>query len=261
MRYINLDSLNEQLNSLRVEFIGREPFRFIVLDDFLYSDAAEFLLKAYPETSEGVWDHTTYIDQQNKFQKTRFKEGDIFDQVFRELNSAAFLAWLQQLTTIEEPLVADDLLFGGGLHQSTNGAFLNVHVDYNVHPIIKHHRRLNVMVYLNKNWQANYGGYLELWDLTEGKSQLMDSIAPAFNRCVIFETNEVSYHGHPKKLNVPDGITRKSLATYYYTQTRPISEQVPEHNTIFVNTEGLSGQVKRFKSGVKAALERINKQK
>jgi Rps23 Pro-64 3,4-dihydroxylase Tpa1-like proline 4-hydroxylase len=261
MRYINLGSLKERLNSLKDEFMGQQPFRFIVVDDFLYSDAAETLLISYPKTSEGVWDHTTYIDQQNKFQKTKFKEGDIFDQVFRELNSAAFLTWLQELTNIEEPLLADDSLFGGGLHQSTNDAFLNVHVDYNVHPVTKFYRRLNILVYLNESWQENYGGYLELWDLTEGRNRLINSIAPLFNRCVIFETNEISYHGHPKKLNLPEGTTRKSLATYYYTQTRPTAEQVPEHNTIFVNTEGIAGHVKRFKSGIKAALERINTQK
>ncbi|MBB6610292.1 2OG-Fe(II) oxygenase [Pontibacter sp. Tf4] len=261
MHYINLDFLKQQLSALTEKYRAQQPFRFVVIDGFLKPDAAATLLEAYPATTDGVWDNTTYIDQQNKFQKTRFEKGDVFDQVFGELNSETFLDWLQQLTGIEEPLIADESLFGGGLHQSTNGAFLNVHVDYNVHPATKYYRRLNVLVYLNKNWEENYGGYLELWALTEGHNRLMTSIAPSFNRCVIFETNEISYHGHPKKLNVPDGVTRKSLATYYYTLTRPVAEQAPEHNTIFVNTEGISGQVKRFRSGLKAALERINKRK
>jgi hypothetical protein len=83
--------------------------------------------------------------------------------------------------------------------------------------------------------------------------------APTFNRCVIFETNEISFHGHPKPLKTPEGVTRKSIVAYYYTKTRPADEIANEHNTIYVNTEGILGHIKRFKSGVKAFLERINK--
>ncbi|NDK54482.1 2OG-Fe(II) oxygenase [Pontibacter fetidus] len=259
MQFINLNSLQDRLIVLRNSYQEQKPFRFVVIDDFLQHDAAEQLYKFYPPIAVGNWDSTTYIDQKNKYQKTKFEQDDIFSQVFGELNSGMFLNWLQQLTGIAEPLVADDSLFGGGLHQSTNGAFLNVHVDYNVHPVKNYHRRLNVLVYLNKEWKAEFEGRLELWDLTEGKSIQIANIAPTFNRCVIFETNEISYHGHPRKLNVPAGITRKSLATYYYTATRPQTETAPAHNTIFVNTEGLAGQVKRLQSGLKAALERINK--
>ena len=82
---------------------------------------------------------------------------------------------------------------------------------------------------------------------------------PTFNRCVIFETNEISFHGHPKPLKTPKEINRKSIATYYYTKTRPEHEIAAGHNTVYINTEGVSGQVKRFTSGVKALLERVNK--
>ena len=206
----------------------------------------------------GMWDGTTYLDQKNKFQKTKFEENSVMDMVFKELNSKPFLAWLQDLTAMEAELTGDDELFGGGLHQSINGAFLNVHVDYNINPKTKWHRRLNVLVYMNRDWKDEYEGHLELWDLTNGNKNLIGKFEPLFNRCVIFETNEISFHGHPKPLNTPLGVNRKSIATYYYTQTRPESETAGEHNTIYVNTEGISGQVKRFTSGVKAFLERIN---
>jgi Rps23 Pro-64 3,4-dihydroxylase Tpa1-like proline 4-hydroxylase len=261
MNFFNLNSLQDRLKLLKNSYQDQKPFRFVVIDDFLQPDSAEQLYKQYPTVAEGKWDNTTYLDQNNKYQKTKFEQDDICSQVFGELNSTPFLSWLQQLTSIAQPLIADDSLFGGGLHQSTDGAFLNVHVDYNVHPVTKYHRRLNVLVYLNKDWKDEYEGCLELWDLTDGKSTRIATIAPTFNRCVIFETNEISFHGHPRKLNLPPGMTRKSLATYYYTITRPETETAPEHNTIFVNTEGLTGQVKRFKSGLKAALERINRQK
>jgi hypothetical protein len=131
---------------------------------------------------------------------------------------------LEELTQIEEPLLADPSLFGAGLHQSMNGAFLNVHVDYNIHPETKFHRRLNVLVYMNPNWKEEYEGHIELWDLTGKERKQLGRFSPDFNRCVIFETNEISFHGHPKKLNTPEGVSRKSLATYYYTKNRPAHE-------------------------------------
>ena len=144
-----------------------------------------------------------------------------------------------------------------GLHQSVAGAFLNVHVDYNYHPKTKYHRRLNVLVYMNKDWKDKYEGHLELWDTTDGKRERISRIAPEFNRCVIFETNEISYHGHPKALKTPPDVNRKSLATYYYTKTRPEHEIALDHNTVHMNTEGAAGQIKRLQSGVKAFFERI----
>ena len=111
---------------------------------------------------------------------------------------------------------------------------------------------------MNKNWSDNYEGFLELWDLSGGKMDLIGKFAPLLNRCVIFETSEISFHGHPKPLNTPEGVSRKSIATYYYTKDRPENEIAAEHNTIYVNTEGAVGSIKRFNSGVKALLERIN---
>ena len=177
----------------------------------------------------------------------------------KELNSSEFLDWLQQITETEVPILGDEELFGGGLHQSINGAFLNVHVDYNFHPITKYHRRLNVLVYMNKDWHDEYEGHLELWDITPHNKELIGKYAPRFNRCVIFETNEISYHGHPKPLKTPNGVSRKSIATYYYTQTRPANELSNAHNTLYVNTEGTPGQLRKLSNGVKAAFERLSR--
>ena len=114
---------------------------------------------------------------------------------------------------------------------------------------------------MNKDWKDEYEGHLELWEIDETQQVLLKKVLPKFNRCVIFETNEISFHGHPKPLNIKDGVSRKSLATYYYTKSRPTSEIADDHNTIYINTEGAKGHVKRFKSGVKAFLERVNKKK
>ena len=259
MEFIDLKELNQRLPDIKKKYQTKKPFRYVMFDDFFSKDIAEKIHDAFPPVEVGTWDGTTYIDQKNKFQQTSFESNSIMHQVFQELNAQPFLDWLQELSMIEDDILGDDELFGGGLHQSVNGAFLNVHVDYNIHPKTKFHRRLNVLVYMNKDWKDEYEGHLELWNLTDGKKEQIGRYAPKFNRCIIFETNEISFHGHPKPLNTPKGLTRKSLATYYYTKNRPTAELVEEHNTIYVNTEGISGQVKRFSSGVKAFLERINK--
>lgn len=258
MKCIDINSLDDRLSELKSQFHSQKPFKYLMFDNFFPTEIAEEIYKNYPKIENGKWDGTTYLDQKNKFQKTKFKTGSILDILFKEFNSKEFLNWLDKLTEIEENLIGDNELFGGGLHQSLNGAFLNVHVDYNFHPTTKYHRRLNVLVYMNKDWKEDYNGYLELWDLSNDRKNQIGNIAPSFNRCVIFETNEISFHGHPKPLNTPEGVNRKSIATYYYTKNRPSEELSGEHNTIYVNTEGVNGKIKRFNSGIKAFLERIN---
>ena len=151
--------------------------------------------------------------------------------------------------------MSDPTLQGGGLHQIVSGGFLDVHVDFNRHPRTKLHRRLNLLCYLNKDWKREYEGYLELWDMD--RRRCFEMIEPAFNRCVIFETNEISYHGHPKPLRAPQGITRKSLSVYYYTATRDLVDTAEEHNTVYEHTEGIRSYVKTGKSGLAALYERI----
>lgn len=256
MHYIDLASLQERIELIRSSFHAKKPFHYVVIEDFLRSTSAEKILNAYPSVSKGVWNGTTYIQQVNKFVQNRFEEDNIFSAVFKELNSQEFVEWLQQVTGIDS-LLPDEKLFGAGLHQSVNGAFLNVHVDFNKHPATGFYRRLNVLVYLNQNWQPDYQGALELWDMTGEDPVLMETVQPLFNRCVIFETNKHSFHGHPKPLHLPSGMSRKSLATYYYTVQSGNSQETSMHNTIFINTEGWRGEIRKAVSAMKALWERI----
>jgi len=257
MELINYALLEGKKEQLKNEWRSRTcGFGYIVFDGMFKPDAAEEIYRNYPSIDQAAWSSTTYINQKNKFVKNKFDDSPFLQQVFDELNSDRFRALLEEITGIE-PLLGDDKLFGGGLHQSIKGAFLDVHVDFNYHNESNLHRRMNVLVYMNKDWKESYNGYLELWDMNEKKQ--LEYVAPVFNRCVIFETNEVSFHGHPKPLSTPTGLSRKSLATYYYTKERPAHEIAPAHSTIHVNTEGVKGTVKSLQTGVKALLERINR--
>jgi hypothetical protein len=258
MEYINIEELISNEQGLIQQWNdAAKPFRYLVFDNFLVPAKAEAILLEYPDIRQGEWNGTTYIHQKNKFTKTKFdSDTPHLQRIFDELNGTKFLDFLEKITGIPG-LLGDPELFGGGLHQSVSGAFLNVHVDFNLHEKTKYHRRMNAIIYMNKDWDETYNGYLELWDM-KTKTQL-ENIAPLFNRLVIFETNEVSFHGHPKQLNTPKGVSRKSLAVYYYTKERPTSEIAAEHNTIYVNTEGGKGVFKILFSGIKAFCERIIK--
>lgn len=259
MKFINLRHLHDRLQQIRQEYRSSKPFHFVVIDDFFEKAAAEDILNHYPDLGHADFKGMTYLDQKFKFDLNKFEQDSVMQQVFDELNAPEFVEWLQQVTEIESPLISDEGLFGAGLHLSKKGGYLNIHVDYNRHPETGYHRRVNALIYMNPDWKEEYEGHLELWDLTNGSKRLMARISPTFNRCVVFETNEISFHGHPKPLNTPENISRKSLAAYYYTQSRPDMEIADVHSTIYVNTEGLPGTVKRMHSAVIALLERLNR--
>jgi hypothetical protein len=106
-----------------------------------------------------------------------------------------------------------------------------VHADFNKHSTYDLDRRLNLLLYLNKDWPEEYGGHLELWDRQMQKCEA--KVLPIFNRVLIFGTTDFTYHGHPDPLRCPEGVTRKSLALYYFSNGRPAEEVTGGHSTIF----------------------------
>ncbi|MBI1765370.1 MAG: 2OG-Fe(II) oxygenase [Acidobacteria bacterium] len=250
---LTLEKLSTRVTELRREWFSKEPFHYLVIDDVLTGDFAEAILQAYPPPEAGGWDNTTYLHQRHKSSRTKDFLLPI-EKFFALTASPEFRRLMSEITGIPQ-LLADPDLTGGGLHQISCGGFLDVHVDYNFHPKTKLHRRLNLLVYLNKDWKAEYQGCLELWDMAARRQ--LENIAPVFNRGVIFETNEISYHGHPQPLKTPPQLTRKSLAIYYYTAEREAAAVAPEHNTLYQQTTGASGYVKTALAGAQAALERV----
>jgi hypothetical protein len=246
-------ALEERLPAWRAAWETARPFRWVMMEDFLPRAFAESLVEAFPNAGSEGWDRSVYTHQRNKLTMTRglpAPHADFFDLTA----DPRFLDFVSRLTGLTG-LLADPDLLGGGLHQSVPGAFLDVHVDYNLHPSRRWHRRLNLLLYLNRGWRAEYEGYLELWDMT-GKRRLQE-IAPLFNRAVLFETNDISFHGHPHPLACPPGETRKSLAVYYFTETRDDGRATDESNTQYRQTTGLSGYAKTMRAGVAATRQRL----
>jgi hypothetical protein len=151
----------------------------------------------------------------------------------RHLIRGWFLEFLEQLTGIDG-LIPDPHLTGGGLHMTPRGGRLGIHADFNVHQKLVHQklgldRRLNLLLYLNNNWQAEWGGEFELWD-KEVKAKVRGYL-PLENRVVVFSTTDQTFHGHPEPPKCPKGAYRRSIALYYYHQIRDPSLTLPSSGT------------------------------
>ena len=204
-----------QTCDLQGQFRANQPFPHIHLREFLDATVAEEMVNQFPGLKTDAW--TKYKHQnENKLGLTkRSLFPHLLGEVVDELNSPEFVTWLSQVTGIEG-LLADDLLEGGGLHQSGPGGFLNVHTDFSMHHYHKQwRRRVNLILYLNPGWCEEWGGAIELWD--REVKQCVAKVPPLFNDALIFQTSDLSYHGFPEPLRCPEGQSRKSMALYYYT--------------------------------------------
>ena len=164
------------------------------------------------------------------------------------LNGQEMIMFLEKLTGIEG-LVPDPFLAGGGLHQLRQGGFLGVHADFNFQKHMRLDRRINLLVYLNKDWEEDWGGNIELWDTS--MKHCVKRYAPLFNRCVIFNTTDKSFHGNPQPVTAPDGRIRRSIAMYYYTNGRPEGEVSDAHMTLFQYRPGEASAKDKAKRFVK----------
>lgn len=155
--------------------------------------------------------------------------------LLNHLNGPGTLAWLQTVTGIG-PLHADPSWLGAGVHRVSTGGLLDVHADFNVNWHTGMYRRLNLLIYLNPDWQTSWGGDLEIWD--QSLSRCCHSIAPVMNRAVLMRIRDDAYHGHPRPLASPPDRPRYSLALYYYTTDRPDQEKAPNHGVVWQNKVG-----------------------
>lgn len=215
-----------KVGQLANQFKNGTPYKHIVADNFLKEDIANLLYSRFPV--EKLNKHYKGLNEK-KSEGSNFSDFDpVFAQVRQDFMSPEFAKWMESVTGIKDVFITDDNL-GTGLHQGTDGSFLDIHVDFNIHHIKNVHRRLNMLIYLNKNWKPEYGGAMEMWNADMTK--LEKKVPCDFNRCLIFETSDISYHGY-SKITLPAGETRKSFYAYFYTN---LTEKAPlkYHDTVF----------------------------
>lgn len=215
-KMINAD--NQDFNSLIQSFKNATPFNHVVIDNFFHDETTDALVQDFPRYYDNEW-HTTYNSPLESLKRT-CNHWDRFPKrtynVFNRLNSNAFLWSMKILCGI--PVFADPGLHGGGWHIHASGGKLNIHKDYSIHPKLGLERRLNLIVYLTPDWQPEWGGGLELWsnDPETNKPLKCEKVVDnKFNRAIIFDTTQNSWHGLPKPISCPENVYRKSLAVYY----------------------------------------------
>lgn len=225
---IDLAHVESQTERLARSFAKARPYRHVVLENFLEPSTAARAARSYPPFDEMQTKFAGLVEARSM--ERRFERVDpIYREIFEELHSARFVAWLSRLTGIAN-LQCDPTLNGAGLHQARDGGRHNVHADENIHGPTGLYQRVNVLVYLNEQWRPEWGGALELWDAEMKRCEA--TVAPAFNRCLIMEVHDRAFHGYPP-MRLPADVTRKSITCWFYAVDPHAQQSSEPHPTRF----------------------------
>ncbi|MEO1135729.1 MAG: 2OG-Fe(II) oxygenase [Pseudomonadota bacterium] len=197
-------------------YASGDPFPNIAIDDFLPEPLINLCLEKFPDAPDP---DSQSFDRNQERLKTSYHPDHMepaLRRLFYAFNSRPFIRVVENITGIKG-LIPDPYFLGGGFHEIGNGGHLSMHADFNHHKPLDLERRVNVLIYLNQDWKPEYGGQLELW--TSDMKERVQSYLPLANRCVMFTTTQHSMHGNPQPVAHPNGVTRKSIALYYYTAT------------------------------------------
>jgi hypothetical protein len=221
---------------LQQQFRNAKPFGHVTVDNFLDEAFCDRLMREFP-----AFDVRRAKNEMGEVgRKATVPEittiGPAYCEFDQMMRSAALLEWMGRVASIPQ-LVYDPDYVGGGTHENLDGQDLDIHVDFNFHPKRPLHRRLNLIVFLNREWEAEWGGCLELHqDPWNPEQSTVASVVPVANRAVLFETTETSWHGFTR-IRLPDEkkeISRRSLAVYFYTREKPARQTAPSHGTVYV---------------------------
>jgi hypothetical protein len=235
---VDLQRMASLGESAHASYCSADPFPHVMIDDFLPEELLDGVvadLAALPHAESN-------FDRPQERLKSSYPPNELPERtrnLFWFMNSRPFLAFLETMTGIRG-LIGDPYYLGGGIHEVRTGGHLDIHADFNYMQKLNLERRLNLLLYLNRGWQPEYGGQFEMWDV-EMKHRVK-AFDPVFNRCVVFSTTSNSYHGNPNTVQHPQNKSRFSMALYYYTatwdatrrhhdthfRTRPQSRDVPD---------------------------------
>ena len=213
-RMLPLQRLEQEKDRLREAYLAAKPYPHLIIDGLWDPEVLSRVISEFPRKGQRDW--VQYETPHELKQTSRGLFGlSPFTQLFlMEVCSPRFLKVMGAVTG-HEHLVADPLYHGGGLHESFRGGWLNLHTDWRQHPSLPLARQLNMIIYLNKDWDPAWGGALELWN--PGASEAGAKTDCHFNRTLIFPTTDTSLHGFPTPIACPEDRTRKSISLFYWT--------------------------------------------
>ncbi len=225
---INLEISNNVEND-KIKFLEAQPFDHIILDNFIedqnFMNDVSKEIKTIPNSDYDFNEHWEVQIKKRGLSDIN-KLPDNTKKLVEFFQSPEMIQYLESITGISG-LLPDPELLGGGLHKMESGGHLAVHADFNIHMNTGYHRRVNALLYLNENWEEEWGGHLELWD--SAMTRCWEKVMPILNRLVVFRITDDALHGHPDPMTSPEGVSRYSLAFYYYTVDRPQEEKAPFH--------------------------------
>lgn len=249
-----------RLDEIHSGFTNGQPFRHVVIDDFFLSDVAEAMLRDFPSVDDPTQLLNEFGAPNPKSAISDVKSlAPVFVEVDTYIQGGEFLGAMEKITGIPD-LRYDPWYYGAGTHENFHGAGLDAHYDFNIHPKTAYHRRLNAIIYLNKDWDPSWRGeiafHTDPWDLN---NDVKKTVTPEFNRCVVFETTENSWHS-VAPVNLPEdqrGKSRKSFTIYLYTADRPNDEMAPAHGTVYVQP-GFPANIREGHTLTAADMAEIN---
>jgi len=198
-------------------YYSNKPFNHFIIDDFFNIRIAKKLEKQFPDYNSKIWQgYNNPIEVKKVCNNWNLFPAETYKAI-SYLNSKEFVGLIEKKLFKKNYLFTDVGLNGGGWHIHKKGGKLNTHLDYSIHPKLGLQRKLNLIIYLNSNWKSTWGGFLGLWgnETSQKPGKLIKSIEPKFNRAIIFDTTQNSWHGLPEPITCPKNQFRKSIAIYY----------------------------------------------
>ena len=229
---IDFALLSEKKEEFRTQYLTANPFSYLVIDNLFDTQKLKALYSQIPELERKSKD---YIFAKNKFEKSNYQTlGPLFQELYNDISSEEMSKFLSYISA--KKVFVDPENHGGGLHQGKENSSLDMHLDFNYHPLKKYlYREMNLLLYLNRDWKEEYKGHLKIEDLRTG---LKKEIEVPFNRLIIQQCGPHTLHGYDQT-NFPEGNFRTSIATYAYTQHITYLEKprttdwVPENGSKF----------------------------
>lgn len=213
MSIINSEFHLEQIN------ITQTPFGYGKEDHFLENTFARELQEEILNIPPEAWDRYDNPFEQKYTLRDKYQFPTNLTKLFEELSSESFVSKLSK--KVGYHLQLDTTRNFWGVHTYNRGDKLDIHVDAGLHPTLLLKKQITLGIYLSYEWEEDYGCHLEIWrgenSVDNGAKILerVDHIAPIFNRLVIFECNDYSWHGNPEPANCPSNSKRIFITLSY----------------------------------------------
>lgn len=222
---------------LAARFAAARPFRHLVVDGFLPGALARGVARELPRPDDEAFTEGRVGGDGVAICRDPERLGPSWARVDALTRSADFLAALGEACGVAD-LRRNEAGDCGGLFRYAPDSEMDVHVDSNdvdVHCAQTGHRRkINLLLYLTPGWREDWGGGFDLYAAPSRAP--VKSVAPLFNRCVLFDSHDRSWHG-VAPITLPRsarGTARFALIlNYFSTDRRGTRPGPPHYNLLF----------------------------